>query len=72
VNGHAAFVQDGDLARVDVEAQDVVADLGEAGPGHETHVAGADHRDLHCVRSSEALMAASVATGSAACVTGGR
>ena len=48
----AALVQDLDLARVDVEAQHVVADFGEAGAGDEADVAGADHRDLHA-RSSQ-------------------
>ena len=50
------------FARVDVEAQHVVADLGEAGAGDEADVAGADHRDLHAVTPSDALMAASAAT----------
>ena len=54
VDRHAAVVEDRDLARVDVEAQHVVADLGEAGAGDETDVAGADHRDLHARCSQRA------------------
>ena len=42
---------DRDLALVDVEAQHVVADLGEAGAGDEADVAGPDHRDLHARHS---------------------
>ena len=59
-----------DLARVDVEAQHVVADLGEAGAGDEADVAGADHRDLQALAPDARLIAASAATGSAACVIG--
>ena len=51
VDRHAAALQHVDLARVDVEAQHVVADLGEAGAGDEPDVAGADHRDLHAAIS---------------------
>ena len=67
---HAALLEHLDLARVDVEAQHVVADLGEAGPGDETDVAGPDHRDLHAAAPSDALIAASAATGSGAWVIG--
>ena len=70
VDRHAARVQHRDLRGVDVEAQHVVADLGETGAGDEADVPGADHRDLHADVPSEALIAASVATGSAACVIG--
>ena len=45
---HAAALSSVDLARVDVEAQHVVADFGEARAGDEPDVAGADHRDLSC------------------------
>jgi hypothetical protein len=68
VDRYAAVVQDRDLARVDVDAQYVVADLGEARAGDETDVPGADHGDLH--DAIAALIAASAATGSAACVIG--
>ena len=54
------------LQRVDVEAQHVVADLGEAGSGDEPDIARPDHRDLHAAADSEALIAASAATGSGA------
>ena len=70
VDRHAAGVERRDLARVDVEAQHVVADFREAGAGDEADVARADHRDLQALTPSEALMAASAATGSAACVIG--
>ena len=36
-----------DLARIDVDADDVVAPLREAGAGDEPDVAGADDRDVH-------------------------
>ena len=71
VDRNAAGVQHVDLARVDVEAQHVVADLGEAGAGDQADVAGPDHRDLHAAPPMrDALIAASAATGSAACVIG--
>jgi hypothetical protein len=47
VDRDAAVVEHVDLGAVDVEAQHVVADLGEAGAGHQSHVAGPGHRDLH-------------------------
>ena len=34
-----------DLGRVDVDAPDIVAELGEAGGGHEADVSGADDPD---------------------------
>ena len=63
VNRHAALLEHFDLARVDVEAQHVVADLGETGPGDEADVPRADHRHLHAVTPSVLLIAASAATG---------
>ena len=58
------------LRGVDVEAQHVVADFGEARAGDEPDVARADHGDLHAVAPSDALIAASAASGSGACVIG--
>ncbi len=68
--GTPPLFEDIDLARVDVEAQHVVADLGEAGAGDQADIARADHRDLHVATPMDALIAASAATGLVACVTG--
>ena len=68
VDRHAAALERRRSCRVDVEAQHVVADLGEAGAGDEADVAGPDHRDLQAGTSfgtDRALMAASAASGSA-------
>ncbi len=70
VNRHAALLEHVDLARVDVEAQHVVADLGETGPGDEADVTRADHRHLHAGTPRASLIAASAATGSGAWVIG--
>src|SRR5687768_11025487 len=37
----------GDLGRVLVDAGHVMAEIGQARPGNEADVAGADHRDMH-------------------------
>jgi hypothetical protein len=47
VDRDAALVEDADLARVDVQADHVVAHFGEAGAGDEADVAGADDGDFH-------------------------
>ncbi len=70
VDRHAAAVQHVDLGRIDVEAQNVVADLGQAGARDQADIARADHRDFHARDPIAALIAASTATGSAACVIG--
>ena len=61
VDRHAAAVEDRDLARIDIEAQHVVADLRETGAGDEADVTGPDHRDLHAAETpglaSDALIA---------------
>ena len=36
-----------DLACVHVDADHVVADFGEAGPGHQANIAGAENGDAH-------------------------
>jgi hypothetical protein len=46
VDRDAALVEDADLGRVEVEAEHVVADVGQAGAGDEADVAGADDCDL--------------------------
>src|SRR5262249_34053013 len=38
-----------DLGRVDIEANDVVADFGEAGARDEADIAGAENRDTHAL-----------------------
>ena len=40
-------LQGRDLARVLVDAGDVMAKLGEAGAGHEAHIAASNHRNVH-------------------------
>ena len=47
VDRHLAALQRRDLAGVLVDAGHVVAEIGEAGPGNEADIAGADHRDAH-------------------------
>ena len=47
VDRHAAVVEHFDLARIDVEAEHVVADFGQTRAGHETDVARADDGDFH-------------------------
>ena len=46
VDRYAAALQDRDLRAVDIEAEHVIADFGEACPGDEPDVARADHRDV--------------------------
>ena len=66
-----ARAQHRDLALVDVEAEHVVADVGQARAGDEPHVSGADDADLHLCNSGEieARIDSSTAAGSAARVT---
>ena len=45
--GIAAALEHRDLALIDVEAIDVVAEIGEASTGDEADVAGTDDRDFH-------------------------
>ena len=47
VDRHLAALQRRDLAGVLVDAGDVMAEIGKAGPGNEADIAGADHRDAH-------------------------
>ena len=51
VDRHLAALQRRDLAGVLVDADDVVAEIGKAGPGNEADIAGADHRDAHEVQN---------------------
>ena len=46
-----AALQALDLARIDVHAHDVVAGVGQAGPRHQAHVAGAENRHSHYLSS---------------------
>ena len=48
-----ALLQAIDFARVDVDAQDVVACFGEAGTRNQADVAGAEYRNAHVVQSGE-------------------
>ncbi len=43
--------QGGDLVALVVDADDVVAEVGEDGAGDQTHVSGADDADVHEVLS---------------------
>ncbi len=47
VDRDAAVVEDAHLALVHIETHHVVADLREAGPGHQADVTTADHRYAH-------------------------
>jgi hypothetical protein len=55
VDRRLAAVDAVDLALVDVDAQAVVADLGEAGAGDDADIAGADDGDLHQASSASWL-----------------
>ena len=46
-DGHHAILQPVDLARILVHAGDDMAEIGKAGPGHQPHIAGPDHRHAH-------------------------
>ncbi len=70
VDRHATLLQHVDLGSVDVEAQHVIADFGQARAGDQPDIAGTDHRDFHAAIPMDALMDASAATGSPACVIG--
>ena len=47
VNGDAAGLEQFDLGRVVIHADDLVADFGEAGAGDQADVAGADDGQFH-------------------------
>ena len=47
INGYAAFIQDADFFSVQIQAQHVIANLGQAGAANQTDVTGADNRDFH-------------------------
>ena len=49
VDGHAPSLQQFDLLRVLVHADDLVARFGEAGAGHQSHVARADDGQVHAI-----------------------
>ena len=51
VDRHLAALERRDLAGVLVDAGDVMAEIGKAGPGNEADIAGADHRDAHEVQN---------------------
>src|SRR5262249_28595195 len=70
VNRNASLFEHRDLRLVHVEAQYVVADLGHASARDQAHVACPDHRDLHPVTPSAALICRTAAGGSGACVIG--
>jgi len=44
---HLARLEHGDLAFVDIDADHLVAGIGQARTRHQTHVAGAENRDSH-------------------------
>ena len=71
---NSAALEGLDLAGIDVQTHHVVADLGEAGSGDETDIAGPDHRYLQAgtfvSAPIEVLMASSAASGSEAPVIG--
>jgi hypothetical protein len=47
VDGNLAAIEHIDLARIDVHAQDIVADLRQAGAGDQADIPGTVNRDLH-------------------------
>jgi hypothetical protein len=47
VNGYAAFLQDLNLGRIEVQAQDVIADFRQTGTCYKTNVASADYGNFH-------------------------
>ena len=51
VDRHLAALQRRDLVGVLVDAGDVMAEIGKAGPRNEADVAGADHCNAHEVRN---------------------
>ena len=53
VDGDLVGVQDLDLARIFIDADHLVAALGKAGGGDESHVSGANDSDFHDDRSSK-------------------
>jgi len=55
VDGDAPGFEDVDLAPVQIEAEDVVADVGEAGARDQAHVAGTDDGDLHVPMDSRTM-----------------
>src|SRR5690606_35241605 len=46
-NRYFTGAQRGDFLLVLVDADDFVAEIGKAGPGHKAHIPGADHRNAH-------------------------
>lgn len=47
VDGDIALLQPVDLARIDIHADHVMADIGEAGPGDKADIAGAEDGQTH-------------------------
>ena len=47
VDGDLAGIQGGDLGLVNIDADDVIAGLGDAGARHQAHVSGTVHRYFH-------------------------
>ena len=56
VDWHAARFERCDLALVEVEAQHVMADLGEARPSDEPDIARSDHGDFHAANPRSRLI----------------
>jgi hypothetical protein len=52
--GCSPLLEHVDLARVDVQADHVIAHFGQAGAGHQADVAAADHGYFHCILSTVA------------------
>src|SRR5690349_20420065 len=46
-NRYLATLQTSNLVRVDVDADDIVTNFGQAGSGYQAHIAGAEHRNVH-------------------------
>ena len=57
IDGHLTVLHLVHLGGVDVHAHDVIAGLGETGPGDQADVSGADYCDVHAVLGSGTVCA---------------
>src|SRR5205807_7595173 len=62
VDGDRPLVQRGDLALVDVTADDVVSEVGQTSAGHQADVARSDYGNVHEGSSRGKLQAANAIT----------
>ena len=67
VDRDLAGLQPGDLRRVLVDADDVVAKFRQAGAGHQADIAGPDHADIQHCEFPLSIVISSSARGTARC-----